>query len=269
MVVWLLNLPRLFARAILYPAASAPGNGIIRHILLKPRILDTLSLVVQLRDLSRRRRINDARLIDEAHYRKVQDYNASVTQRNEITRSRRAEELFRVLSMPQRDLRREELLLIGPRDVHEILLAWLYGYLWRNISGIDLYSTNPKITAMNMEAMDFSDEIFDAVFMSNTLAYAKNSKRCLAECVRVLKPGGRLVFGATYFPEGEYPGNHFRGQDVLDILHSLPIDLYFHRSVDKINALNKPQTIHFFGVVKHAPMVSGFDRIAWQRPPAA
>ena len=259
----LLDLPRLFARAIFHPAAPAPGNGILRRILLKPRLFDVLSLAFQLRDLGRQRRIGDSYTVDEEHYRKVQDYNAGVTLGKEITRTRRAEELFRLLSMPPRDLADEKLLLIGPRDVHEILLAWLHGYRWRNISGIDLYSTNPKIKAMNMEAMDFMDETFDAVFMANTLAYAKDSERCLAECVRVLKPGSRLVFGATYFPEGEYPGNRLCGQDVLDVLHRLPVNLYFHRPVDKINALDKPQTIHLFGVVKHDPEAPGFDRIAW------
>lgn len=260
---------RQLGRALLHPAPAPPDKSLWRRALLSPRIFDVLSLFVQLRDLRRRRRIDQNYAIDDEHYRKVQDYNSGVTQSQDVTRTRRSEALIRMLSLPPRDLWNEQLLLIGPRDVHELLLCWLYGFRWANIRGIDLYSTNPKISVMNMEAQEFADNSFDAILMANTLAYAKSTQQCLAECVRVLKPGGRLVFGATYFPEGEYPGNHVSGSDILKLLYGLPVDLCGYNPVDKTNALNKRQTVHLFSVVKHDASAVAFDRIDWRAATAS
>ena len=242
-----------------------PTTGLLRFLFLKPRIFDVLTVGIQLRDVGRRRRISDAYLIDEPNYKSVQDYKAGVTQRNEITRTRRMEELLRALVLANSDLKKEKLLLVGPRDAHEIILAWLHGFSWKNITGIDLYSTNPKIRPMNMEDMTFENGTFDAIFMANTLAYAKDVHRCLSECVRVLRPGGRLAFGATYVPGGgKYPGNRHSGNEIVKMLADLPVDIYFHKPIHKINALGKPQTVHLFGVVKHDPDAPAHDRIDWK-----
>lgn len=42
-------------------------------------------------------------------------------------------------------------------------------------------------------ALPFEDGSFDAVLMFHTLTYAEHPARVLAECARVLRPGGRLV----------------------------------------------------------------------------
>ena len=257
------NLPSLLARAVVHPEPPAPNLAPLRRLLLLPRIFDLLSLGLQLRDIRRQRRISETYAIDDPHYRRTQDYNAGVTLDKQITRTRRVEELFQMLVLPPRHLGRERLLLVGPRDIHEFLLAWLYGFSWRGIDGIDLYSSNPKIKVMNMEDMEIPDDTYDAVFMANTLAYAKNTERCIAECVRVLRPGGRLVFGATHAPDSEFPGNLITGQQIRQMLHGQPVDVSVHRAIDKINALGKPQTIHLFALSKSNPEATAYDRFEW------
>jgi ubiquinone/menaquinone biosynthesis C-methylase UbiE len=129
---------------------------------------------------------------------------------------------------------------------------------------IDLYSTNPKIRVMNMEAMTFRDDTFDAVVMSNTLAYARNTSQSLAEVARVLKPSGRFAFGATYFPQGEdWPGNRVSGNDIRQMLRKLSLAVVFYSAFDKVNTLGGLQTVHIFGAQKSDPKNSGFDRIDW------
>ena len=116
---------------------------------------------------------------------------------------------------------------------------------------------------MNMEDMSFSDDQFDFVTMANTLAYAKDTQRCLAECARVLKPGGRLIFGATYSPGlDRFKGNSISGQEIADMLKALDFRLFFYEPVDKINKLGHEQTVHLFGAAKNEPDNPGFDRIA-------
>jgi ubiquinone/menaquinone biosynthesis C-methylase UbiE len=70
--------------------------------------------------------------------------------------------------------------------------------LWKNISGINLYSTNKKVTTMNMGSMTFLVNTFDCIVMTDTLAYADDYKKSLSEVARVLKPRGRASFGIIY-----------------------------------------------------------------------
>ena len=45
----------------------------------------------------------------------------------------------------------------------------------------------------DVHELPFRDASFDAVLMFHTLTYAERPARALAECARVLRPGGRLV----------------------------------------------------------------------------
>ena len=52
-----------------------------------------------------------------------------------------------------------------------------------------------QVTAQvaDVHELPFASGSFDAVLMFHTLTYAENPPRALAECARVLRPGGRLV----------------------------------------------------------------------------
>jgi SAM-dependent methyltransferase len=254
---------RSLLTALRHPEKADADPGLTRRLLLKPGVFDFVSCVMQLRDLRAVGRIRDS-LPGNAFYAKVADYNAGVTERKGITTTRRAEIYYRILSLPPRDLGAERLLIVGPRNVHELFIAWLYGYRWKNIDAIDLYSTNPKIRIMNMEAMTFPDDTFDAIVMSNTLAYAQDTFQCLSEVARVLKPSGRFVFGATYFPQSkDWPGNRVSGNDIRQMLKKLSLAVFFYSAFDKVNTHGGLQTAHIFGTQKSDPQRPGFDRIDW------
>ena len=249
-------------RAALRPAEVPAGPGVLRAWLRTPRVFDLVSCALQLRDLARVARIHEGNADDE-FYARVKQYNAGVTQRKRISTTRRAEMLYQMLTTPARDLRAERLLVVGPRNVQELFIAWLYGFRWSRIHAIDLYSTRPKITVMNMEAVGFRDGAFDAIVMANTLAYAKDTFRCLGEMARVLTPGGRFVFGATYFPGSrDWPGNLLSGTDIREMLKRLEFRLIGYQAMDKVNALGGRQTAHVFAVQKSDPAQPGFDRVS-------
>lgn len=250
-------------RALRHPEAGGPGVGLLRRIVRTPRVFDVVSCALQLRDLGRLTRIREE-VSGDPFYACVHAYNAAVTERKVITTTRRSEIYYRILSLPPRDLKKERLLIVGPRNVHELLIAWVYGYRWGHIEAIDLYSTNPKIRVMNMESMTFPDESFDAVAMSNTLAYAKDTFQCLSEVARILKPSGRFAFGATYFPESsDWPGNRISGNEIREMLRKLSFNVAFYHAFDKINSLGGLQTNHVFSVQKSDSKNSGFDRVDW------
>ncbi len=50
-----------------------------------------------------------------------------------------------------------------------------------------------KAEVADVHALPFADASFDAVLMFHTLTYAEAPERALAECARVLRPGGQLV----------------------------------------------------------------------------
>jgi SAM-dependent methyltransferase len=198
---------RFLLTALRHPEKADTCPSLTRRLLLKPRVFDLVSCLIQLRDLGAVGRIR-----------------ASL------------------------------------RNVHELLIAWLHGCRRKNIEAIDLYSTNPKIRVMNMEAMTFADDTFDAVVMANTLSYSQDTFRCLSEVARVLKPSGRFAFGATYFPQSrDWPGNRVSGNDIRQMLKKLSLAVVF----DKTNSLGGLQTAHIVGTQKIDPASLGFDRIDW------
>lgn len=258
------NVLRTLASFVVRPGTPEPDQGLWRHVLLRPRIFSTISFFAQLLDVRRTRQIADTYAVDDEHHRRVQDYNAGVTLKKNFSRTRRTESLLRVCLLPSHDVRDDNLLLIGPRTIAELVLAWLHGYRWCNLTGIDLYSTNSKIKIMNMEDMTFPDETFDAVLMAHTFSYAENPESCLRECARILKPGGRLVFNHTYSPlDNAFPGNHVRGVDVCSMMRKLPLRLYYYDARDKTNSLGHVQSTHLFGLMKIKSGSIPLDRIDW------
>lgn len=253
---------RYLVNAVRRPEPAATP-GLWRTVVSRPRVFDVVSCLLQLRDAGALATLDDAAPRTGFHAR-VAAYNAGVTRQKVVTTTRRAEICYQILQLPPRDLGRERLLIVGPRNIHELLLAWVHGYRWGNIEAIDLYSTHRKIRIMNMEAMTFPDESFDAVVMANTLAYASDTFQCLSETARVLKPSGRMVFGATYFPGSrEWPGNHVSGNEIRGMLRKLALAVTFYHPVDKVNSLGGRQTAHILAVQKADPRNPGFDRIDW------
>ncbi|MBL8700141.1 MAG: methyltransferase domain-containing protein [Alphaproteobacteria bacterium] len=239
------------ARAVLRPARREAPVMPLRAVLRTPVVFDLLSFAMQLRDLARVTRIRDSYAVESAHHRDVHDYNAGVTQGKLITTTRRVERYYELLAQPRRDLGRDRLLIVGPRNVHELLTAWTYGYSWPLIEAIDLYSTNPKIAVMNMEAMTFEDERFDAVAMANTLSYADDTRTALAGVARVLKPGGRFAFSATYDPDGtRWKEDRVEAGTIAAMLRELGFEICVHFAVDKTNSQGRLQTSHDFLVRK-------------------
>jgi SAM-dependent methyltransferase len=242
-----------FYRALFQPAPCPCPPRPWRNFLRLPIVFDLVSLILQLQQLRRLSHINDEYVVTDELHRASHDYNAGMTKSKRITTTRRAEEFYNILTSSPRDLRNEKLLIVGPRNVLEIYLAWLHGYRWKNISAIDLYSMHEKIQPMNMEDMTFEDETFDAVTMSATLAYAKDTHRALSEVSRVLKKGGRAVLGATYDPGGGWIGATVRAEEIVTMCRDVGLDIFFYTYEDKINSEKRIQTAHRLGLQKNPP----------------
>ena len=109
--------------AIISPAPVPHHPGILRSLFKRLPLFGVLSVWMQFRDLKRQARIKTKYLLEDEYFKQVQDCNTEVTLNKVIFTTRRAEELFQVLSVPVKDISKEKVLLIGPRNVYEIVLA--------------------------------------------------------------------------------------------------------------------------------------------------
>jgi SAM-dependent methyltransferase/biotin operon repressor len=76
-------------------------------------------------------------------------------------------------------------------DTNERLIAAARDRLVRQDRGHD--QGNIRAQVADVHALPFRDAAFDSVIMFHTLTYAEHPARAVAECARVLRPGGRFV----------------------------------------------------------------------------
>ena len=224
----------LFIYSLVRPAFDMGKIIPIREILKFPIIFDVTSFLIQLRFLGRLRKLE--KLKNNSDF---------------ITKSRRAEIYYKTLGLISQDLINKKILIIGPRNVQELYIAWLYGFKWKNIKAIDLYSTHPKIEIMNMNNLKFPKESFDVVVMANTLPYSDNTELTIKMVSEVLTPSGIFSFGATYYPECEkWPGDKIDGTKIYEYLKNAGFRVFFHNPIERINSLGGRQTLNNFGAQK-------------------
>lgn len=90
------------------------------------------------------------------------------------------------------------LLIIGPRNEHDLLSAIGHGFSRDRIRGLDLISYSPWIDIGDMHATRYADSSFDAVVVGWVLSYSRYPKRFADEMVRILRDGGLVAVGVEY-----------------------------------------------------------------------
>jgi len=240
------------AKAIFSPAAPAvPVPSPLRYLVSQRRIFDLVSLVMQVRWLGGVRQLAAAEPGSDPHLAAVHNYNAGVTAGKIITSTRRPETIYRIAGLLARPLGRDRLLIVGPRNVQELLVAWIHGFAWRNVEAIDLYSTHPRIRTMDMHRLEYPDGSFGVVTMVNTLGYASDIPAVVAGVARILSPGGRFCFSHAHVPQSDtFAGDLVPIETVLNACRQAGLRTYFHQIEDKTNSRGLRQLSHYVGVEK-------------------
>jgi len=89
-------------------------------------------------------------------------------------------------------------LAVGPRTEGELFSLVGYGFLPKNIRGLDLISYSSWIDLGDMHQMPYAENSFDVVIMGWVLAYSEDPASAAREIVRVASPGAVVAVGIEY-----------------------------------------------------------------------
>jgi len=257
-------LLKYIKKALFNPERNGYSHSLLKTFLKKPIVFDLASLVLQWGQLKRQDKVLKENQEKDDHFQDVFEYNASVTDKKRISTTRRPEEYYRILEACSQNRDTHKILLIGPRDVFELYIAWLYGFKWENIHSIDLYSTHPKIEVMNMEDMTFEDESFDYVVLSRVYGYSKDPRGFIKGLSRILKKGGKVVFEANFVPDDDrWPTNRVSGRETIKFMNECNLNIAYYKYYEKINGVNLRQASHLIGATKVPSSQDAFDPIVF------
>ncbi len=111
----------------------------------------------------------------------------------------RIELLIRPLSVIESVRHARSVLLIGPRNENDLLIASTYLDIPLNcVRGLDLISYSKQIDLGDMHDMPYEDNSFDVVICGWTMSYSNQPKVLADEMARVCRSGGVCAVGVEY-----------------------------------------------------------------------
>lgn len=93
-------------------------------------------------------------------------------------------------------------LSIGCRFETELLYLIGHGFDSRRVRGLDMVSYSPWVDVGNMHALPYGADAWDVVILGWVLPYSDDQPQAAAEVIRVIRDGGIVAIGLSYYPEG-------------------------------------------------------------------
>lgn len=148
-------------------------------------------------------------------------------------------------------------LVIGPRNEHDLLILAGNGFRFGNLRGLDLMSYSPRIDVGDMHAMEYADDTWDAIICGWTLSYSRYPKKMAKELIRVTKSGGIVAIGVEYSTLGYEASKELVGysiddegferinsvQDVLGLFGDKVGDVFFMHNAPKKRSHTRDEMI--------------------------
>jgi SAM-dependent methyltransferase len=112
--------------------------------------------------------------------------------------SDRIELLIRPLSVIEFIDNKSEVLVIGPRNEHDLFYLTGHGFGKGKIRGLDLMSYSSWIDLGDMHATPYPENRFDVVMVGWTLSYSRDPQKFVTEMMRIVRNRGVLAIGVEY-----------------------------------------------------------------------
>jgi SAM-dependent methyltransferase len=106
-------------------------------------------------------------------------------------------------------------LSVGSRYETELLYLLGYGFKSDHIRGLDLFSYSPWIDAGNMHQMPYADSSFNVVILGWIISYSETPKKVAEEVCRVIKNGGYVAVGVSFYSSKFYQDRISDGNEVI------------------------------------------------------
>ena len=156
------------------------------------------------------------------------------------------------------DFRKAKVLSVGPRNEGELYYLRSMGFLWKNISAIDLISYSDKIALGDIHKTNFQKNSFDVIVCGWVLPYSNNYKKILDEIYRISKHNAVISLGYTYIPEKidkirKYKSSDHRlnsNNQIKDFLKEKIKNIYFNFDAFSNNSEIKRHSIFIFNINK-------------------
>lgn len=91
-----------------------------------------------------------------------------------------------------------DILIVGPRNEHDLYYAQGQGFAATHVRGLDLISYSPRIDLGDMHETPYADDSFDAVVVGWTLSYSRSPRRFAEEVTRIARNGAVIAIGVEY-----------------------------------------------------------------------
>jgi SAM-dependent methyltransferase len=132
----------------------------------------------------------------------------------------------------------------------------------------------PNLEVSTSEDLPFTDRSFDVVVLNEVIEHVTDDARTVAECVRVLRPGGRLVIYAPnrlypFETHGIYLGRRYVFR-LIPFVNWLP-NILRERFCPHVRAYTSPDIRRLFDgtptrIIHHGYVFPGFDNIVANHP---
>jgi hypothetical protein len=106
--------------------------------------------------------------------------------------------LIKPLSVLESVNKNSKVLIVGPRDEHDIFTLIGHGFSKKKIRGLDLISYSPLIDLCDMHNTLYPDCTWDVIIVGWTLSYSSKPSRFVEEMIRIARNGALIAVAVEY-----------------------------------------------------------------------
>jgi len=219
-----------------------PIQVAVRSILLHPFLFNPMTLIFQAVTGRRADQTNRPEFLSNEFKTRMYEYNLEIFRRKVFIGNRRADRVYAIARILVPHVAKSSILILGPLTVNEILIAWLYGFSWKNIRAVDMICSHDKIEHGDIENLPVLDK-FDVICASAVLSCVENVEDVFLSISKNIRVGGIVVFQACFSPEEvEFPAERTSRGDFMKMFekHSFEVLLF-----DEDRVHMKPGLMYF------------------------
>lgn len=106
--------------------------------------------------------------------------------------------LIRPLSVVESLNESAKVLIVGPRDEHDLFTLIGHGFSKDRIRGLDLISYSPMIDVGDMHNTSYPDSTWDVIVVGWTLSYSSTPQKFAKEMIRIATNGALIAIAVEY-----------------------------------------------------------------------